>query len=130
MQQKKFVELFAEVLVKVRIAGSAPLNWNRSAAFASSKHNGKKGVRGLRLMHCFDCIGMGFFGGLAKKVGQPPELPAWTQGSLVGRAREAAILTMLSGSWRLNQEGISHGLTLYYGTNAFGCSDKRGLGRH
>ena len=63
---KRFFVLIREVLLKVRMTGCSPLNWNRSAAFASSKHNGKRGVVGLRLMHCFHCVGIGFFSGIAK----------------------------------------------------------------
>ena len=106
----KFIQRMKDTLTQIRRTARTPMNWARAWSFSSSKNKGKAGVAGLRLMHCFDCVGMARYHRVANWAGEPWEkkVPHWAQGSIPHRRRETAILSMRSASWRLNQMGKSH----------------------
>ncbi len=68
--------------------GCTPIAWHRSQGVGISKHNGKPGARGHRLIHLLDPMGKGFF---AKKH-QLEKLGPNDTGFARHRRREYAIL--------------------------------------
>lgn len=106
------LDKFYRLLTVVRRRAWPPMRWHCSRAHSISKGNGKRGVAGLRIIQCFDCVGLGWYNGVAYRGARWPAIQEWTQGSLPGRTREASIMGILSASWRANQVGRSHALTL------------------
>ena len=51
-----FSRRFNDLLALIRIVGFAPLSVLRSQSFAQAKNNGKLGIKGQRVLHCFDAF--------------------------------------------------------------------------
>eukprot|EP00959_Pyramimonas_sp_CCMP1952_P233552 4881142-Pyramimonas_sp.AAC.1 len=56
-----FSRRYNDMLALIRIVGSAPLGSIRSQAFSQSKNHQKQGIKGQRVLHCFDAFGMSYF---------------------------------------------------------------------
>ena len=117
-------------LIKLtRVAGRPPLYCLRSQSFASDKGTGKMGVKGARVMHAFDSFGMAFFGGLMKRRELPKAEP-FAHGGYPGRSTDGAILTIAAAAWRCHDLKISHTISNYDGTNAFGSTEQPLIEEH
>lgn len=57
-----------EFLTMVRRRCNTPLQWDRSYASSADKGNGKEGIKGLRMLHCFEAASMAWFGGVAART--------------------------------------------------------------
>ena len=94
----EFGKRFRQLLNTIRTANALPLNANRSMVFASDTGTGKEGVKGARVMHCFDAFSMAWMAAANSRRPQAPR-PAWAHGSIPHRGREAALLTVEAPRW-------------------------------
>ena len=120
-----FYNKFKEVMVQIRRTVRTPVDWHRSKAFLQSKNNTAGGIRGQRVIHCFDHAGAAWYSAQLKE--HPPNPMYWEHGGWRGRSREEAIIVQNQSQWRLAQAGRSHVLSLYDAANAFGCTKKESL---
>ncbi|CAK0909260.1 unnamed protein product, partial [Prorocentrum cordatum] len=119
-----FLHKYQQFVTLVRETDQVPLSFLRSQMFAHSKDSGVIGIRGQRLLHCFDSCSMSWFGQLARRLRVPPKFPSFAHGGIPGRRREGAILALSSAMWRCRDLKLSRTLSNYDGTNAFASTDR------
>eukprot|EP00959_Pyramimonas_sp_CCMP1952_P345524 7235831-Pyramimonas_sp.AAC.1 len=102
-----FSRRYNDLLALIRLTGAFPLTAIRSQAYAAPKNNSKQGIKGQRILHCFDSFGMSYFGYL-QRTSRRPRAPDFAHGGIRGRRREGAILSLSAACWRCRTARISH----------------------
>eukprot|EP00959_Pyramimonas_sp_CCMP1952_P238265 4979042-Pyramimonas_sp.AAC.1 len=87
------------------------------------KHSGSRGIKGQRILHCYDALGMSFYGQLLARTKRPVPRDI-AHGGNRGRRREGCLLALSSAAWRCRDAGVSHALANFDGTNAFACTKR------
>eukprot|EP00959_Pyramimonas_sp_CCMP1952_P194668 4070644-Pyramimonas_sp.AAC.1 len=113
-------------MVKIRTCEAVPIDSLRASSFSMDKSNGKPGILGRRVMHCYCAWSMGFHSGIHRRA---PKIarPYWAHGGLVKKCREDALITTMSCRWRILSLGHSHITSKFDCTNAFGCTSREKL---
>jgi hypothetical protein len=102
-------------------ASLVPIVANISQAFWISKLNGKKGLGGLRLLHCYDSFWRHFFAGAlsANQRSLKPTWPDWCHAYLRKRRREAPMMILRITAQRLIKSQMPFLVSFRDQTNAF-----------
>ena len=99
-----FLQRLVELLRSIRKYGSSPAIWHRSSTAQVSKHNGKDGPKGIRLINTLDPIGRAFYSHLWQTCRRTHR--DYAAGYAPHRSRLESILQQSCVGWRLRQARV------------------------
>ena len=115
-----------DALAHIRQTQTFSLRQLQSSPFTADKADGRQGIAGLRVLHCFSAWAMAWFGGNRANT-ERERLIHFAQGGVPKRNRENAITAIACARWRSRDVGFSTITSNYDGRNALGCTRQEKL---
>eukprot|EP00972_Heterocapsa_arctica_P093367 13772887-Heterocapsa_arctica.AAC.1 len=112
-----FADMTYSVMWMLRMLGYPPTEWQLSQACPISKHNGKEGCLGMRLLNLLDDMGKAWSLQLWQRACHEYDICSY--GFIPGRRKEGAILQVNCALWRAHRIHRSTVACLWDVSNAF-----------